>query len=41
MTQPDDVQARNARVIAEFRANRGQVGGDFAGALLLLHAVGR
>jgi deazaflavin-dependent oxidoreductase (nitroreductase family) len=41
MTQPDDVQARNARVIAEFRANRGRVGGDFAGApLLLLHTVG-
>ncbi|GAB2829330.1 nitroreductase family deazaflavin-dependent oxidoreductase [Actinoallomurus bryophytorum] len=41
MTQADGVQARNARVIAEFRANRGQVGGDFAGApLLLLHTVG-
>jgi deazaflavin-dependent oxidoreductase (nitroreductase family) len=41
MTQADDVQALNARVIAEFRANRGQVGGDFAGApLLLLHTVG-
>jgi deazaflavin-dependent oxidoreductase (nitroreductase family) len=41
MTQADDVQARNAHVIAEFRANHGQVGGDFAGApLLLLHTVG-
>jgi deazaflavin-dependent oxidoreductase (nitroreductase family) len=41
MTQADDVQARNAHVIAEFRARHGQVGGDFAGApLLLLHTVG-
>jgi deazaflavin-dependent oxidoreductase (nitroreductase family) len=41
MTQADDAQARSARVIAEFRANRGQVGGDFAGApLLLLRTVG-
>jgi deazaflavin-dependent oxidoreductase (nitroreductase family) len=40
MTQADDVQARNAHVIAEFRANHGQVGGDFAGAPLLLHTVG-
>ncbi|SNQ51707.1 Cell entry protein [Frankia canadensis] len=31
----------NARTIAEFRANHGQVGGGFAGApLLLLHTVG-
>lgn len=31
----------NARVIAEFRANRGHVGGSFAGApLLLLHTTG-
>lgn len=31
----------NARVIEEFRANGGRVGGDFAGApLLLLHTVG-
>src|SRR4051794_19545943 len=31
----------NARVITEFRANHGKVGGDFAGApLLLLHTVG-
>jgi deazaflavin-dependent oxidoreductase (nitroreductase family) len=41
MTQADDVQSRNARVIAEFRANHGEAGGDFAGArLLLLHTVG-
>ncbi|MCG5444517.1 nitroreductase family deazaflavin-dependent oxidoreductase [Micromonospora sp. NIE79] len=31
----------NDRIIAEFRANAGQVGGQFAGApLLLLHTVG-
>lgn len=31
----------NERVIAEFRANHGKVGGNFAGApLLLLHTVG-
>lgn len=31
----------NERVIAEFRANRGKVGGNFEGApLLLLHSVG-
>src|SRR4051794_27190769 len=31
----------NARIIAEFRENHGQVGGNFAGApLLLLHTVG-
>jgi deazaflavin-dependent oxidoreductase (nitroreductase family) len=31
----------NERTIAEFRANHGQVGGQFAGApLLLLHTVG-
>jgi deazaflavin-dependent oxidoreductase (nitroreductase family) len=35
---PDDL---NARIIAEFRANHGKVGGDFTGApLLLLHTVG-
>jgi deazaflavin-dependent oxidoreductase (nitroreductase family) len=39
MTQADDVQARNAHVIAEFRASHGQVGGDFAGAPLL-HTMG-
>ena len=32
---------RNARIITEFRTNHGQVGGDFAGApLLLLHTIG-
>jgi deazaflavin-dependent oxidoreductase (nitroreductase family) len=32
----------NQRVIAEFRANEGQVGGNFAGApMVLLHHVGR
>lgn len=36
-----DTTDYNARVIAEFRANHGQVGGNFAGApLLLLHTVG-
>lgn len=31
----------NAKIIEEFRANSGQVGGQFAGApLLLLHTVG-
>jgi deazaflavin-dependent oxidoreductase (nitroreductase family) len=36
-----DTASINARTIAEFRANRGQVGGNFAGApLLLLHTVG-
>jgi deazaflavin-dependent oxidoreductase (nitroreductase family) len=40
MTQAGAVQERNAHVIAEFRANHGQVGGDFAGAPLLLHTVG-
>lgn len=36
-----DSAAINARTIAEFRANHGQVGGGFAGApLLLLHTVG-
>ncbi|SDO37852.1 deazaflavin-dependent oxidoreductase, nitroreductase family [Nakamurella panacisegetis] len=31
----------NQKIIEEFRANGGQVGGDFAGApLLLLHSVG-
>jgi deazaflavin-dependent oxidoreductase (nitroreductase family) len=37
---PDTVDF-NARLIAEFRAHHGQVGGNFAGApLLLLHTVG-
>jgi deazaflavin-dependent oxidoreductase (nitroreductase family) len=32
----------NQQVIAEFRANEGQVGGDFAGApMVLVHHVGR
>jgi deazaflavin-dependent oxidoreductase (nitroreductase family) len=36
-----DTADLNARTIAEFRANHGQVGGGFAGApLLLLHTVG-
>jgi len=36
-----DTASINARTIAEFRANRGQVGAGFAGApLLLLHTVG-
>jgi len=31
----------NARIIEEFRANKGEVGGGFSGApLLLLHTVG-
>jgi deazaflavin-dependent oxidoreductase (nitroreductase family) len=31
----------NARIVAEFRANRGRVGGNFEGApLLLLHSTG-
>src|SRR3569833_123342 len=39
MTETND---HNARIIAEFRDNHGQVGGDFAGApLLLLHTVGK
>ena len=38
MSQTDDP---NRQTIAEFHANRGQVGGNFAGApLLLLHTVG-
>jgi len=37
MTEPG---GHNARIIAEFRANHGQVGGGFAGApLLLLHTT--
>ena len=39
MTSPAD--QFNQRTIAEFRANHGRVGGNFAGApLLLLHTVG-
>jgi deazaflavin-dependent oxidoreductase (nitroreductase family) len=38
MTEPEDW---NAKVIAEFRANGGKVGGNFQGApLLLLHTTG-
>lgn len=34
-------QSQNERIIAEFRENNGKVGGNFAGApLLLLHTVG-
>ncbi len=37
----DDVNAWNQAIIAEFRANGGKVGGQFAGApLLLLHTRG-
>jgi deazaflavin-dependent oxidoreductase (nitroreductase family) len=36
-----DMNAWNQQVITEFRANEGQVGGDFAGApILLLHTYG-
>lgn len=36
-----DIADFNARNIAEFRANQGRVGGNFAGApLLLLHTIG-
>ena len=36
-----DVNAWNATIINEFRANGGKVGGQFAGAqLLLLHTIG-
>lgn len=36
-----DLNDQNARVIAEFRANGGEVGGPFDGApILLLHHVG-
>jgi deazaflavin-dependent oxidoreductase (nitroreductase family) len=39
MSDPND---RNGRVIAEFRANEGRVGGPFEGApLLLAHHAGR
>ncbi len=37
----NDVNAWNAAIISEFRANGGKVGGQFAGApLLLLHTTG-
>jgi deazaflavin-dependent oxidoreductase (nitroreductase family) len=36
-----DFEDRNAKIIEEFRANAGKVGGPFAGApLLLLHTIG-
>ena len=36
-----DINTRNRHIIEEFRSNLGQVGGDFAGApLLLLHTYG-
>lgn len=39
MSEPNDW---NQKVIAEFRANQGQVGGGFAGApMVLVHHVGR
>ena len=38
MSEPEDP---NAPIVAEFRANHGKVGGNFAGApLLLLHSTG-
>ena len=38
MAEPDDW---NAKIIEEFRANEGRVGGQFEGApLLLLHSIG-
>jgi deazaflavin-dependent oxidoreductase (nitroreductase family) len=42
MSSPiDQVHDWNRQTIEEFRANRGQVGGNFAGApLLLLHTIG-
>lgn len=37
-----DLQNRNQKIIDEFRANDGQVGGQFAGApMVLLHHLGR
>ncbi|ULE32800.1 nitroreductase family deazaflavin-dependent oxidoreductase [Mycobacterium sp. IDR2000157661] len=41
MTEISDINAFNATVIDEFRANGGKVGGPFEGAdLLLLHTTG-
>ena len=41
MTVPDDVNEWNRKVIAEFRANGGKVGGMFEGApLILVHHLG-
>lgn len=40
--RPQDRHDMNQQVVEEFRANRGEVGGPFQGApLLLLHHVGR
>jgi deazaflavin-dependent oxidoreductase (nitroreductase family) len=40
-TAPSSPTDSNSQIIAEFRANGGQVGGNFAGApLLLLHTIG-
>jgi deazaflavin-dependent oxidoreductase (nitroreductase family) len=41
MTQQNDYNDWNQQIIKEFRANEGKVGGQFAGAtLLLLHTTG-
>ncbi|MBL8775867.1 MAG: nitroreductase family deazaflavin-dependent oxidoreductase [Acidimicrobiales bacterium] len=41
MSETPDMNDWNAQIIAEFRANDGQVGGQFEGApLLLLHSTG-
>jgi deazaflavin-dependent oxidoreductase (nitroreductase family) len=41
MTEPDKVNGWNERVIAEFRANGGKVGGMFEGAsMILVHHFG-
>lgn len=42
MSSPaDEANDWNRKITEEFRANRGKVGGNFAGApLLLLHTVG-
>jgi deazaflavin-dependent oxidoreductase (nitroreductase family) len=38
----DDLRSRNERIVDEFRANEGRVGGRFEGRpMLLLHHVGR
>jgi deazaflavin-dependent oxidoreductase (nitroreductase family) len=37
-----DVNQKNKRVVAEFRANGGKVGGEFAGyVMILVHNIGR
>lgn len=40
MSEPASMHDFNTRMIAEFRANDGSVGGPFAGAMLLLHTTG-